>query len=180
MTFYRGGVLNSFFSLFRKPLNIVFCTHQINTVASVYCRLRQLCSKGIDKKNLKLGGHGKIVEIDKSLYAKDLRRPQVWTFGLAKRKNQEENGKIYFEVLPGTTIMSDFWTAYNNNDNLAHLGEFCNINHSYNFLDPKTGACTNRIERLWNSSKHRFKDMRGTKRSEKQSYLDESQKLNSR
>ena len=51
-----------------------------------------MCTLDIDKKNLKMGGPGKIVEIDESLYAKvkhskgkDLMRPQVWTFGLVQR-----------------------------------------------------------------------------------------------
>lgn len=41
-----------------------------DTVASIYFRLRQVCSLAIDKRNLKLGGPGKVVEIDESLYAK--------------------------------------------------------------------------------------------------------------
>ncbi|CAF0725430.1 unnamed protein product [Brachionus calyciflorus] len=100
---------------------------------------------------------------------KDLKRPQVWTFGLVERRDGKANGKVYLEVVPnreaqtllaiiyekvlsGTTIMSDCWSSY---DKIIN------------------GACTNRIESLWNSSKHRFKDMRVTKRSEIQSYLDE-------
>jgi hypothetical protein len=43
---------------------------------------------------------------------------------------------------------------------------------SYLLLSYK-GACTNRIESLWNSSKHRFKEIRGCKRSYIQSFLDE-------
>jgi hypothetical protein len=41
-----------------------------STVSEIYFKLRQLCSIDIDRKNLKLGGFGKIIEIDESLYAK--------------------------------------------------------------------------------------------------------------
>jgi hypothetical protein len=41
-----------------------------DTVSDIYFKLRQLCSIDIDRKNLMLGGFGKIVEIDESLYAK--------------------------------------------------------------------------------------------------------------
>ncbi|CAF0895277.1 unnamed protein product [Brachionus calyciflorus] len=154
-----------------------------DTVSSIYFRLRQLCSLDIEKQTLKLGGVGKIIE---SLYAKvkhskgkDLSRPQVWCFGMVQRKDSTTNGKCYMEVVPnresenlleiiydkcltGSTIYSDCWSSY---QKLTKLKEFkhMTVNHSYNFLDPDTGACTNRIESLWNSSKNVFKDMRGSK-----------------
>ncbi|RNA00725.1 ISXO2-like domain-containing [Brachionus plicatilis] len=145
-----------------------------NTVALLFFRLRQLCPVDIDKKNHKLGGEGKIVEIDESLYAKvkhskgkDLKRPQICSFGLAERKNSalNENGKGYFEVVPKREAQTLLEIIYNKD--YTQL----TVNHTYNFLDPNTGACTNRIESLWNSSKYRFKDMRSSKRSEIQSYL---------
>ena len=37
---------------------------------SLYAKLRQACSLNIDKENLVLGGIGRIVEIDESLYCK--------------------------------------------------------------------------------------------------------------
>ncbi|CAF1010282.1 unnamed protein product [Brachionus calyciflorus] len=85
---YKTIYEDSFFSLFRKPLKIVLAIikcwaaqitiaktvdqiklhfeHEVhrNTVALLFFRLRQLCTVDIDKRNLKLGGKSKIVEID--------------------------------------------------------------------------------------------------------------------
>ena len=40
------------------------------TLGDFYSSLRNVCSLALDKKNLKLGGEGKIVEIDESLFAR--------------------------------------------------------------------------------------------------------------
>ncbi len=91
---YRTVYENSFFSLFKKPVRILLAVIKCwaaqltinktiaviemnlndkitkSTVSEIYFKLRQLCSIDIDRKNLKLGGFGKIIEIDESLYAK--------------------------------------------------------------------------------------------------------------
>ncbi|RNA05626.1 hypothetical protein BpHYR1_005438 [Brachionus plicatilis] len=74
------------------------------TVGSLFKRLRQICSVSLDKQNLELGGMGKIVEIDESMYAKvkhwvgkDLKRAQFWVFGLVERSDLN-GGKSYMEV----------------------------------------------------------------------------------
>ncbi|EFA11730.1 putative transposase-like protein [Tribolium castaneum] len=50
-------------------------------------------------------------------------------------------------ILPGTTIMSDYWRAYDclSQEHYHHL----TVNHSLNFIDPDTGAHTQNIERYW-------------------------------
>ena len=50
-------------------------------------------------------------------------------------------------VKPGTTIMSDCRRAYDclSNEGFVHAS----VNHSYNFVDPNTGAHTQNIERVW-------------------------------
>lgn len=54
-------------------------------------------------------------------------------------------------VLPGTTIISDHWKAY---DHLGEEGyEHLKVNHSVNFVDPTTGAHTNAIESTWRHAK---------------------------
>jgi hypothetical protein len=182
---YKTIFEGSFFSLFRKPIRTVLAIIKcwsaqltINktissiklhldsdihreTVSCLFNKMRQMCTLDIDKKNLKMGGPGKIVEIDESLYAKvkhskgkNLMRPQVWTFGLVQRKDSTTNGKCYMQVVPnreaqtllaviyekvlnGSTIYSDCWSSY---EKLSKLGyTHLTVNHTYNFLDPDSG-----------------------------------------
>jgi len=89
---YRSIWEGSFFSLFRKPIKLLIALVKCwsaqltitktcsivemnfgenlseNMVAGLFEKLRQICSR--DRKNILLGGYGKIVEIDESLYAK--------------------------------------------------------------------------------------------------------------
>ncbi|CAF1001630.1 unnamed protein product [Brachionus calyciflorus] len=65
----------SFFSQFDIPLAIVY--------------------KDLDKENLSLGGNGEVVEIEESLFVrikhhngKDLKREQVWVFGIYERNSR--------------------------------------------------------------------------------------------
>ena len=55
-------------------------------------RLRLIILTMFNKKNIKLGGEGRIVEIDESLFIKvkhnrgrDMLREKVWVFGLYER-----------------------------------------------------------------------------------------------
>lgn len=217
---YKSIWDGSFFSLFRKKINIIIglikCwaaqltivkTCSIikmnfddnvseNMVAGLFEKLRQICTLSLDKKNIVLGGFGKIVEIDESLYAKvkhwkgkDLRRGQVWVFGLVERKTDNQLPKCYLQVVKdrealtllsiiyekcnrGTTVYSDCWSSYNKISNFKDF-KHQTVNHSLNFVDPNTGTCTNKIESLWNACKHKFKEMHGCKRSKIQSYIDE-------
>ena len=54
-------------------------------------------------------------------------------------------------ILPGTTIYSDCWRAYNSLDTegFQHL----TVNHSLHFKDPETGTHTNAIESSWRAAK---------------------------
>ena len=74
-------------------------------------------------------------------------------------------------ILPGTTIISDLWGANNtlNNDGYYHL----TVNHSINFVDPQTYACTNTIESVWSHAKKRNNIENGTARNMLDSYLIE-------
>jgi hypothetical protein len=47
--------------------------------------------------------------------------------------------------------MSDFWKAYNclGREGYVHL----KVNHSVNFVDPDSGACSNGIESSWRAAK---------------------------
>ena len=57
---------------------------------------------------------------------------------------QPRAASIGAHILPGTCVMSDMWKAYNclKDESYTHL----TVNHSLNFLDPDTGARTQRLE----------------------------------
>lgn len=129
------------------------------------CMVRMMSDDMCDK----LGGPGKIVEIDESLFGKmkyGRGRPVngKWVFGGVERGSS----KCFFRVvpdrsketlfpiirdwvLPGTTIISDCWAAYKclEDEGFQHLS----VNHSLTFVDPETGAHTNAIEGTWSGIK---------------------------
>ncbi|GFU38847.1 mitotic-spindle organizing protein 2A [Trichonephila clavipes] len=109
-----------------------------------------------------LGGEGKIVEIDESMfgkmkYGKGKPMNGQWVFGGVERNSnkcifrvvpsrmKEELLSVIKEwVVPGSVIISDCWKAYNC---LSHEGyQHLRFNHSLTFKDPETGAHTNSIE----------------------------------
>lgn len=181
---FKTAYDESFFSLFKKPPQIILALikcwagqltlvksvsmiklnleHTVceDVVSNLFYKLRQMCTIGLDKKNLILGGPNKIVEIDESLYSKvkynrgkDLRRAQVWVFGLVERG---DNAKCYMEIVPnrealtllniiynkcapGTIVYSDCWSSYNKISQFKNFSHQT-VNHSYNFIDPETGT----------------------------------------
>jgi transposase-like protein len=54
-------------------------------------------------------------------------------------------------ILPGTTIVSDYWKSYDclYDEGFGHI----RVNHSLHFKDPETGAHTNKIEGTWSAIK---------------------------
>ncbi|CAF0747971.1 unnamed protein product [Brachionus calyciflorus] len=164
------------------------------TVSKIFKYLRLCCCVFIDKTNIKLGGKSCIIEIDESLFGKvkynkgkDLRKKKVWVFGLIERlsgrcylqvvpnrKAETLLAIIYDHVLPGSIVYSDKWSSYNKISELYdNQNVHKTVNHSLNFVDPETLACTNKIESLWNTVKVRFREMRGCNKMYIQSYLDE-------
>ena len=74
-------------------------------------------------------------------------------------------------IRPGSTVCSDLSKAYNtlSDEGYEHL----TVNHSLNFVDPETGAHTQKVERMWKDAKDRNKRQCGTHRSMMDSYLCE-------
>ena len=54
---------------------------------------------------------------------------------------------------PGSTIMSDEWRSYRQIVNLPQQYSHLTVNHSYNFVDPETGAHTQGVGSMWRSCK---------------------------
>ena len=104
-----------------------------------------------------IGGAGRVVEIDESLFSKrKYNRGRVlqeqWIFGgydpvdkkgflvpVPKRDAATLLPIVQQWVLPGTTIHSDMWQAYNQFGNMGY--PHGTVNHSLNFVDPVTGYC---------------------------------------
>ena len=154
-------------------------------------RLRDICSLKILRGNLKLGGRGKTIEIDESMFGhkRKYNRGRVgrgtWVFGMVERgtgralafrvpnRTRETlvTGLVQKFVEPGTTIISDKFSPYFNLNSVGYIHLM--VNHSENFVDPYTGAHSNTIEGVWSQIKRKLKAMNGTVKSKLPSYLDE-------
>ena len=116
----------------------------------------------LEKDSAKIGGPGKIVEIDESKfgkrkYHKGSRKDGIWVFGGIERdsKNcflssvEDRSAEMLIpiikeHVLPGTTIISDCWKAYARLEEEGYVHQ--TVNHSKEFMNKETGAHTNTIE----------------------------------
>ena len=112
---------NTFFDYFTKSLEFILTaifhwaiqSRQIdqshflevsrNTIVKLQKVVRLSIASALDKSNFQLGGEGCVVEIDESLFikvkhhrGKDLKRPQVWVFGLYERNTK----KCFFVKVP--------------------------------------------------------------------------------
>lgn len=128
----------------------------------------------------KIGGVGKIVEIDESLFAKrkyhkGRKVEQVWMFGGIERTDGEI--KFFVEIVPDrseatlleiinrriekfTWIMSDRWKSYCHLDEHGYLHD--TVNHSQHFINPIIPVIhTQTIESRWSAMK-RFLRRKGT------------------
>lgn len=163
------------------------------TLITYQQRLRHIAVMSLDIENFKLGGDGKIVEIDESLFikvkhnkGKDLKRRQIWVFGMYERgsklclfivvpKRDAFNllNVIYKFILPGTLIYSDCWKAYSRIRDLDKHFKHLTVNHQLYFVNPENGVHTNSIESVWNAAKVHIKVMRGVSRDYLESYLVE-------
>ena len=134
-------------------------------IGLIYKEMRSLCCKSMLNQKIKIDGVGKFVEIDETLCAKvkynrgsALGIKQVWMFGLVERSL---NGRCYLIVVKdrkaetllaiisdlvesGSTIIHDSLSSYNHIKDLGFSS--LSVNHNFNFVDPESGAHTNKIE----------------------------------
>ncbi|XP_057183219.1 uncharacterized protein LOC130549894 [Triplophysa rosa] len=69
---------------------------------------------------------------------------------------------IVHHVRTGSAIISDEWRAYKRC--LPHLGyRHFTVNHSVSYVDPRTGAHTQHIERAWRTYKEQVWRLRGNR-----------------
>ncbi|ESO11399.1 hypothetical protein HELRODRAFT_145646, partial [Helobdella robusta] len=120
---------------------------------------------------LQLGGPGRIVQIDETLVSSNKRTrqgrtgasQQRWVFGgvdnLTKEAFLVEVPQrdiatlmpiIQQHILPGTSIWSDRWSAYNN------LTQLTGLTHGIDFMAP-TGVHSNVVENLWRCAREGLK-----------------------
>ena len=159
----------------------------------IYHFLREICSWKLCQSTIKLGGPGKTVEIDESLFKHKPKYhrgsgPQTdkWVFGIVDLSYQPALGYmelvdrretatllpiIMDHVLPGTTIHSYEWRAYSSLS--RHGFSHSTVNHSLNFVDPVTGTHTQHVESYWSRAKRKLRRMHGTSDKLLPSYIDE-------
>jgi transposase-like protein len=149
---------------------------------------REVCLCILEQDTEQIGGPGKHIEIDESKFGKrkyhrGKRVDGVWVFGGIER----ESKRCFFEIVsdrsaetlipiikkyvkPGSVILSDCWKAYSKlqSEGYIHL----TVNHSIEFKNNETGACTNLIESTWNAVKKSLPKT-GTQKSLYDSYLIE-------
>ena len=163
----------------------------INTVTYYFTMFRNACdSYFISIDAPKIGGVGKTVQIDEILicrrkYNVGRLLNHVWIFGgvcvedkqffclaVPNRKNETLEKEIRNYILPGTTIISDCWKAYDFLDECDDY-EHLIVNHSKNFINPENYANTQTIERMWLELKQINKKYRGIPRSKINEHISE-------
>ncbi|GFT94483.1 DDE_Tnp_IS1595 domain-containing protein [Trichonephila clavipes] len=128
----------------------------------------------VELTSSKIGGVGKVVEVDESKfgkrkYHKGRSEEGQWVFGgvqcdsgkLFLMAVHDRNQRTLMEIImewiePGTTIISDCWKAYNHDVLTTEGFNHLTVYHSMNFVDPDTDAHTNTIESTWRCAKSRF------------------------
>jgi transposase-like protein len=180
----------------KELTSLKFCEEELDfckeAVIDWNMYLREVCADTLLNNPVAIGGPNRTVEIDESLFTRHKSHqgrlmPQLWVFGgtcrdtgecfmfpIADRSAATLIPVITQHILPGTTIVSDLWRAYNNIPTIPGMNyTHETVNHSENFVDPNTGANTQRIERSWKSAKERNKRHNGTHRQMLDSYMCE-------
>ena len=164
---------------------------RLSLLTGLSLRIRNICSMKILNGNFKLGGRGKTVEIDESMFGskRKYNRGRVsegqWVFGMVEqdtgrslvfcvpdRQRETLVTRLVREfVEPGTVIISDKFSPYFNLNDVGYIHLM--VNHSENFVDPYTRAHSNTIEGLWSQVKRKLKAMNGTTKAKLPGYIDE-------
>ncbi|GFW01931.1 mitotic-spindle organizing protein 2A [Trichonephila clavipes] len=127
-----------------------------NTVVDWYMFCREVCMVAVLNESELLGGEGKIVEIDESMFGK---------MKVVPNQTKEELLSVIKEwMVPGSVINSDCWKAYNC---------LSRVNNSLTSKDPETGAPTYSIEGTWSAIKRSLRNHAAYVEGEFDHYLAE-------
>ena len=177
----------------REMTSIRYCEHDLGVSAKTTIdwnnMVREVCAMDLLANPVVIGGPGRTVEVDESLFSRRKNHqgrqlPEQWVFGGIDRLTREcflftvpdRSGPTLLPIIQGSiragsTIMSDMWAAYGG---IGALGfTHLQVNHTFNFVDPNTGAHTQNVENNWKNAKMRNKRHHGTHRQMVESYLCE-------
>ena len=138
--------------------------HSTKTITAFITIFQDMIVSEITINSEKIGGEGIIIEVDESKfgkrkYNKGHKVDGVWVIGGVERTPErrffaepvkDRSAVILIDflkrnILPGSIIYSDMWKGYTKIPDLLKL-EHKTVNHSKNFKDPITDACTNMVE----------------------------------
>ena len=175
----------------KEMTSVSFCEHELGiqktTVINWNNFLREVCAAEMLAHPVVIGGPGRVVEADELLFSRrknhqglvlpqqwvlggiDCQSPECFMYAVPDRSRSTLLLIIQKVIAPGTTIMSDMWTAYVgiNAMGFGHL----QVDHTYNFVDPQTDAHTQNIENSWKNAKQRNKRQHSTRSMMLESYL---------
>ena len=128
------------------------------------------CFTTVMDKSEMIGGNGIEVEIDESKFGKRKyyrghRVEGQWVFGGREKYNKKKVFMVPVQdrkkttlmpliqrwIHPGSIIHSDCWKAYHDIEKYGYT--HVTVNHSKDFIDRKSAACTNGIESDWRHAK---------------------------
>lgn len=151
-----------------------------STISKWFKFFRKCCKFQMDLKEKEqglIGGLNKIVEIDETwISERKYRRGRnvkgQWILGIIERKSanyrlemiqnkrsaHELTKMVRKHVHPDSTIITDNWRGYSRLN--EHFKRHQTVNHSKNFISPKTGAHTQKIESNWRNLKQNLSKKR--------------------
>ena len=139
----------------------------LRTRVTVLDKIHSICFRKILNDNFKLGGQGKTVGIDESMFGNKRQyncgpvSEVQWVFGMVEWDTgrslvfhlPDHQRETLVTILvrefvePVTVIISDKFSPHLNLNNVGY--SHLMVNHLENFIDPYTGAHSNTIEDLW-------------------------------
>jgi len=162
-----------------------------NSLYKLYSLFRQLCKKYYDDNPLLLGGIGRVVNCDESLFRHKPKyhrgrstTKEFWVFGIADTSLvparcfmtlvKDRSAKTLLPIIKkhireGSVVYTDCWAAYNNIKSIGLDHE--TVNHSLHFVNPESGVHTQFIESYWGKQKYRQKKMKGIDGNHIEEYL---------